>query len=411
VRGAAVPLLAAAATPARDSVSAVRAASAQRPPRADAVTAYAGFAAARVREHAYGLGPRRYSVLPLGQVTPDGGSAGAQLAAIDPAGRLSALVQAAAGDPRTWRGGSVRAAWRGLPVTITGELIAVRQALAASAPNAGGVLPAGLTDAVDYRAATIVASGSRWLVPPARPVPPGEPARVPGDTTRDGRRRPVVGPRGAGAEMRAGARLGASIGRGECGRGERPRPSRSASCRSAWAPHGARWPQAPRWAPTPRPAGPPARRGRARSRLRASLRDRRGARSSSTRRSRRSTPTLPSTSGPLVGGPTPALFDAAVLSQRLAVPALPTGFRGGRRAAVARLAYGGAAVTPYVSAVGAGDGRLGWARLAGVERRFDGPFAPFARLPRVRLVAGVARIFDEPLRHTTRGYLSATFTP
>jgi hypothetical protein len=114
---------------------------------------------------------------------------------------------------------------------------------------------------------------------------------------------------------------------------------------------------------------------------------------------------------PLVGGPTPALFDAAVLSQRLAVPALPTGFRGGRRAAVARLAYGGAAVTPYVSAVGAGDGRLGWARLAGVERRFDGPFAPFARLPRVRLVAGVARIFDEPLRHATRGYLSATFTP
>jgi hypothetical protein len=119
----------------------------------------------------------------------------------------------------------------------------------------------------------------------------------------------------------------------------------------------------------------------------------------------------PSYERPLVGGSTPALFDAAVLSQRLAVPALPTGFRGGRQAAVARVSLGGISVTPYVSAVGAGEDRLRWARLAGIERRFDGPFAPFARLPRVRLVAGVARVFDEPLRGRTRGYLSATFTP
>jgi hypothetical protein len=114
---------------------------------------------------------------------------------------------------------------------------------------------------------------------------------------------------------------------------------------------------------------------------------------------------------PLVGGPTPALFDAGLLSQRLAVPALPTGFRAGRRAAVARVGFGSGLVTPYASAVGAGDGRFAWSRLAGVESRFDGPFAPFARLPRVRVVAGVARIFDEPLRDRTRAYLSATFTP
>jgi hypothetical protein len=117
---------------------------------------------------------------------------------------------------------------------------------------------------------------------------------------------------------------------------------------------------------------------------------------------------------PLVGGAPPALFDAAVLGQRLAVPALPTGYRGGRQAAVVRLGAGGVGVagfTPYLTAVSAGDRLRGWGRLAGLERRFTGPFAPFARLPQVRAVGGVARIFDAPLRDNTRAYLAVTYTP
>ena len=117
---------------------------------------------------------------------------------------------------------------------------------------------------------------------------------------------------------------------------------------------------------------------------------------------------------PLVGGSAPALFDNAAFSQRLALPALPTGYRGGRQAAVARVLVGGVGVagfTPYAAAVSAGE-RLGdWGRLVGLEQRFTGPFAPFARLPQARVVAGVARIFDAPLRNRTRGYLSVTFVP
>jgi hypothetical protein len=129
VRGGVVPVLAAAALLPRDTGAAVRSAVAQRPPvPADT------FATGTVTERAYGAGARRYSLLPIGGVSPDGSAGGAQLAAIDPAGRLSVLAQAVASDPRVWGGGSLRAAWRGLPVTLTGELFAARQALGAAAP-------------------------------------------------------------------------------------------------------------------------------------------------------------------------------------------------------------------------------------------------------------------------------------
>jgi hypothetical protein len=406
VRGGAVALLADAATPARDTGSAVRAAAAQRRPRPDAAPTYA--TAAALRERPYGAGPRHYSLLPLGAVSPDGGSAGAQLAAIDPVGRLSVLVQGAAGDPRTWRGGSLRAAWRGLPVTLTGELFAGRQALGGRAPNAGVVPAAALAATTDYRAATIVASAARWLVPAARPV--GAPGDAGGDTARAARPRVVVGPRDAGAEVRVAGRLGASAGRGTAAAiGDRGlafaelsmNVARSRGESVAGGALGAQLAAG-------RTAGAGWQRLVATGRLYAG--------------SDRGSVALdgafavvgadaPAYEQPLVGGATPLLFDAALLSQRLAVPALPTAARGGRRAAVARASLGGPALNPYVTVAGAGDGRFGWTRLAGVERRFEGPFAPFARLPRVRLVAGVARVFDAPLRGRTRGYLSATFTP
>jgi hypothetical protein len=315
-------------------------------------------------------------------------------------------MQGAIGDPRTWRGASVRAAWRGLPPVLTGELFAARQDLAGRAPNAAGVVAPGLGGALDYRGAALVASGGRWLVPPARPAP--EPAPAP-DTGRAARR-PVVGPRGAGAEVRIAGRLGASAGRlaraADADRGlafaelslGAGRSRGTASIGAALGGHvaagrtgGAAWQRALATARVGAGAG-------------GSALTLDGAYAAVNARA-------PAFERPVVGGPVPPLFDGALLSQRLAVPALPTGYRAGRQAAVARLAVGGAALTPYVSAVGGGDGGLRWARLAGLERRFDGPFAPFARLPRVRLVAGLAHVFDGALDGRTRGYLSATFTP
>jgi len=114
---------------------------------------------------------------------------------------------------------------------------------------------------------------------------------------------------------------------------------------------------------------------------------------------------------PAIGGTAPGLFDPGVLSQRLVFPALPTAYRAGRSAAVTRLTLTGGAVTPYAAALTAGERLVGWTRLAGVEARTTTPFAPFARAPQSRLVAGVARIFDGALRDRTRAYVSAAFVP
>jgi hypothetical protein len=409
VRGEVVPLLAASPTPARDSVAAVRIAVAQRPGVGGQAAAAPAFAAGPVRVRGYGLGPRHFSLLPIGAVTPDGGSAGAQVAAIDPVGRLSVLVQGAAGSPRTWRGGSVRAAWRGLPVTLTGELFAVRQALAAAAPNAGGVAVPGLGAPTELRGAALLASGGRWLVGPARPAP-GASALAGPDTGRASRPRVVVGPRGVGPEVRVAGRLGASLAGGPAGATSDRRlafaelsgsAGRAVGEASAGAAIGAQLSGG-------RTAGAGWRRVTATARLTAGSARGGVAVDGAFAAVDRGAPAF---ERPLVGGSVPVLFDPGLLSQRLAVAALPTGFRAGRQAAAVRVGLGGLVATPYVSTVGAGDGRLRWARLAGLERRFDGPFAPFARLPRVRVVAGVARVFDAPLRDRTRAYLSATFTP
>jgi hypothetical protein len=124
--------------------------------------------------------------------------------------------------------------------------------------------------------------------------------------------------------------------------------------------------------------------------------------------------TAPVFERPLVGGPAPLFFDAAAFGQRLALPALPTGYRAGRRAAVARVSLGGvglAGFAPYAAVVSAGERLGGWGRLVGLEQRFAAPFVPFARLPEVRAVAGVARILDAPLTDRTRGYLLLSYSP
>jgi hypothetical protein len=205
VRGGAVPLLAPPSLLARDTAAAVRAAVAQRPP-----VAADTFAIGPVRARAYRAGPRRYSLLPLGTVSPDGGVGGLQLAALDPAGRLSVLAQAAAGDPRPWSGGSARASWRGSPVALTGELFAARQDLGARAANAGVVVPAALAGANTYRGATLVASAGRWIGSRAHALP-GAPPAAGADTARA---RSVAGPRDPAPDVRISGRLGLHAGRG-----------------------------------------------------------------------------------------------------------------------------------------------------------------------------------------------------
>ena len=73
----------------------------------------------------YGLGPRQYLYLPAGAFTPAGWYFTLGISSSDPVGRLAWTLQGAIGDPGTWRGGAIAAAWHGLPVTLAGSAFGV----------------------------------------------------------------------------------------------------------------------------------------------------------------------------------------------------------------------------------------------------------------------------------------------
>jgi hypothetical protein len=72
--------------------------------------------AVQVRD--YGLGPRRWRLLPGGAAGPDGHTTTLMVANIDPIGRLSVVTQGTSGSRGTWRGMSTAAALRRLRVGI-----------------------------------------------------------------------------------------------------------------------------------------------------------------------------------------------------------------------------------------------------------------------------------------------------
>ncbi|GJG87715.1 hypothetical protein tb265_28960 [Gemmatimonadetes bacterium T265] len=372
----------------RSPAAAVQSAVGSRPP-----VAVDTFATGPVRAHAYGAGPRRYVGLPFGSGTPDGLAGGLQLASLDPAGRLTWLLQGVASDPRPWHGASLRATWRGTRPAITGELFTATQALSDRSRLAGfGPDDPALAVRTRYTAAALFAGGDGWLN-----------ATLGGGRTPDVRltgRAGVVAGRlrqdnaGAGAATAAtGRRLALAEGGLSAGgaRGDRGLYASLGAQVASGHTGGANW-----------------RRGMLTGAIGA-YDDRFGVRLDGAYAA--ADRGAPAYERPAVGGAAPGLFDPGVVSQRLAFPALPTAYRAGRSAALSRLTLTGALLTPYAAAAGAGDRPGGWTRVVGVETRAVTPFAPFARAPQSRLVGGVARIFDGPLRDRTRGYVSAVFVP
>jgi hypothetical protein len=116
----------------------------------------------------------------------------------------------------------------------------------------------------------------------------------------------------------------------------------------------------------------------------------------------------------VVGGLPSNLIDASLLTQRVSVPALPSGVAGGDRVVTYRAATSLAGLAPYfvaASAAVAVNRFAEWHRVLGLELTVDQSSVPVLGLPGARLVAGVGYSLDEPLRRQTRGYLSATLRP
>ena len=107
----------------------------------------------------------------------------------------------------------------------------------------------------------------------------------------------------------------------------------------------------------------------------------------------------------------PPFFDERLLGQRLAMPVLPPGTLGGRRAGTLRLALPVLGAEAYYWLGSAGDRLERWHRVVGAEYGERFPAIGFVRLPQTAVRAGAGYSLDEPFRHRLRGYLSVVYRP
>lgn len=116
--------------------------------------------------------------------------------------------------------------------------------------------------------------------------------------------------------------------------------------------------------------------------------------------------------GLTVGGAEPLLFDPAVLSQRVPMPALRRGTLRGQELGTGMVEVNG--VLPMTAFFWAGNATgddRGWYRLAGGRFDLDTAPIPYIRLPAVRLRAGLAYLFDDPDAGDWRSWLLVGFEP
>jgi len=317
----------------------------------------------------YGAGPRTYRILPLGAYSGDGPVAGAALVSSDPVGRLTWMAEAAFGDSDAWRGGSLRATWRGWRPAVGGEVFGLRGREDLDPEGLAMPLPDG------YRGAALFVERTHQ-----------------GGTLRTRAR--------AGASMGQAATSGEWAGRGfgwaEYGvsgsAGGRGRSLGGALTLlgSAGSTDGDAWLRGLGALGLSVGLGPAGLQG---------------------------TATFGATSGEAaaerfaVGGAGPGLVDPAVLAQRIPMPGLPSGAVVGsevlvlRGSATARLLP----AAPYLWAARSGDG--GWLRVVGAERSFSSAAIPDLNLPDTRAVLGVAYSLDEPFRDEFRAYFALTYRP
>jgi hypothetical protein len=116
--------------------------------------------------------------------------------------------------------------------------------------------------------------------------------------------------------------------------------------------------------------------------------------------------------GLTVGGMDFPLFDPAITSFRLPMPALEVGALRGDRIRMLRadLELGLPFSTFFWTGDAAGDPR-GWYRVGGIEFYESLPEMPFLRLPGVRARLGVARMFSDPNNGDLHAWASLTYRP
>ncbi len=113
----------------------------------------------------------------------------------------------------------------------------------------------------------------------------------------------------------------------------------------------------------------------------------------------------------LAGGSPVPFVDGLHVSQRLAVPGAPPGFAHGARVATYKLSVGGLPFEPFALWAGGGDEITSLTRMAGAERSFSTATLGFVRLPAIRARAGAAWLFDDSFGRRLRAWASVIYSP
>ena len=320
----------------------------------------------------YGLGPRGLRYVPGQSGGADGSLYSLALVSADPVSRLTLVAQGGLGDRGTWRGGSAGAGYRGFRPAIGGELFSVQQE-PSRAEVATGLVP-DLRRYTGGTAALTLVNSYGWRT--ARYHAGASTGRI-----------------DAGADDRAARTLGFAEYAGSY-----RFAVRGMQLGSGVALHGA----------SGRTGGDGWRRALgtldARAEVRGLALAARGTLGAVGGR-------VPAVEEFAAGGIDVPFVDAAVLAQRLAMPALPVGFAVGRRIGAYRFATSFLGFEPYYLAVAAGERVRGWTRVVGAEQRLATPPFGIVGLPAAEIVAGVGYPLTGPYRYDTQVYGGITVRP
>jgi hypothetical protein len=356
--------IAAGATPS----SAARVVPQERPPFAASVV---------TAPRPYGFGPRLRHWLPSGVVDADGAAGGIGFIDSDVIGRAEVLAKGLAGDRAQWRGAAIDGTWRGWRPVVRAELFAARHAPSESrslppqvnldATLSGGLL--GVEDVVQYDAW----SGRLGLKAAASRLVQGNDA----PTSRS----MAIGEAGIGLLQR---HIGWSTSQSLAASGtlvySRDRTFDREVVALSLGESG--------FLALP---GVVASAQYGRTSADAALYERMA-----------------------IGGSAPALFDRALLTQRIGMPALPTAVAIGTSALTYKISVNTAPLSLYWwsgSAAPANTRFAVWNRVIGAEFTTAVPAMPAVGTPAARGSIGVGESLDAPLRHRLRAYLSLILNP
>jgi hypothetical protein len=324
--------------------------------------------------HAYGLGPRRDRLLPTAARDADGAAGGLVLLNADPVGRLSAMLRLVGGRAGMPQGAAANLVYRRWLPSVGMDLFALRQR-----PSD---LRRPLLDRTDSLDADY-AGGTLWIEQPWA-------GSVLRRRLRGGVSAGVLDPRDGNASARTLA-FAEALGGFTRSRGAQSLALSAALNGTVGRSGGESWARGVGTVT----AGVGALGFNARGQVTY------GTVSAGA----------PRWEQLVAGGARQQLFDDAILSQRVPLPAARFGVARGRELLMYRVSTDIARFTPYLTGVSAGDGFASWYRVAGVETALDTPPLNVLRIPSVRLTAGAGYPLDAPDRHRLAIYGTVAYRP